>query len=119
MRKLTSTLHQFEINDTIPLQSLQEEIIHPLVKEMANQFDNAIIEVVRGLNLCKEGEEFTFMNNNHCFQENNEYWLRCKQGLFHLLKMSKPEFLIKSNPIDDNSTIYGTFLIEKIGKKVE
>lgn len=119
MIKLTSTLHQFEINDTIPLQSLQEEIMHPLVKEMTNQFDNAIIEVVRDLNLCKEGDEFTFINNNHCFQENNAYWLRCEQGLFHLLKISKPEFSTENNLLDRNTNIYGSFFIEKIGKKVE
>lgn len=65
MKKLTSVLHRFESKDTEPIQSIQDKVMHPLVKEMTNQFDNAIIEVVRDLNLCKKGEEFVFMNNNH------------------------------------------------------
>lgn len=116
--KTSSSLYNLTYDEVKNFPSMQEEVMNKMVKEMTSKFDEILIEIIRELNLCEKGEEIAFMNDNHCFRENHSYWLRCDKGLFHLLKIKPMEINFKDNINSDTSTIYGSMMIEKIGKKL-
>ena len=107
-------LYNLTYEEFTSFPSLQESVMNSITTKLVKGLGEVIIDIVRGLNLCKEGEEVEFMNNNHCFQENHSYWLKCNEGLFHLLKIYPPDFKLEENPISIN----GNIQFEIIGKKI-
>lgn len=99
--------------------SLHDKISSSLISSLSKDIDKAIIETIQDLNLCDEGKEVEFLTNNECFKIKNSYYLRCDKGEFHLFNITSPEFTLQNNIVGDNVSVYGSMMIEKIGKKVK